>query len=88
MDIGSGVELGRAEISGEPDAIWFDGRRRRLYVAVGDPGVIDVIDTERMELVDSVVTEAGAKTTAFDPTRRRLYVFLPARCGAAVYELA
>jgi DNA-binding beta-propeller fold protein YncE len=85
IDVRNGRETGRTAISGEPDAIWFDRQRRRLYVAVGDPGQIDVIDTERMALVESVATEVGAKTTAFDHDRQRLYVFLPASCGAAVY---
>ncbi len=88
IDITSGRETGRTAISGEPDAIWFNRPRRRLYVAVGNPGMIDVIDTERMALVESVATEVGAKTTAFDHDRQRLYVFLPGSCGAAVYAVA
>lgn len=88
IDLRNGREIGRTAISGEPDAIWFNRLRRRLYVAVGDPGMIDVIDTDRMVLVESIATEAGAKTTAFDHERQRLYVFLPRTCGAAVYELA
>jgi DNA-binding beta-propeller fold protein YncE len=87
IDVASGLEVGRTQISGEPDAIWFNRRQQSLYVAVGNPGVIDVIDTTSMALVDSVPTEAGAKTTAFDHGRQRLYVFLPTSCGAAVYEV-
>ena len=45
-----------------------------------------MIDTQRMALIDSIRTEQGAKTSAFDPGRERLYVFLPATCRAAVYE--
>jgi DNA-binding beta-propeller fold protein YncE len=87
IDIRNGRETGRTPISGEPDAIWFNRQRRTLYVAVGDPGVIDVIDTERMTLVETVATDIGAHTTAFDQGRQRLYVFLPERCVAAVYEV-
>jgi DNA-binding beta-propeller fold protein YncE len=87
IDTTNGGETGRTAISGEPDAIWFNPRRRRLYVAIGDPGMIDVIDTERMVLVETVPTEVGAHTTAFDNGRQRLYVFLPRSCGAAVYEV-
>lgn len=86
IDVRDGRETGRTAISGEPDAIWFNRQRRRLYVAVGDPGKIEVIDTERMALVESVASEVGAKTTAFDHDRQRLYVFLPRSCAAAVYE--
>ena len=88
FDVRTGRETGRTPASGEPDAIWFNRMRRTLYVAVGDPGVIDVIDTERMSLVESVATEVGAKTTAIDRERKRLYAFLPESCGAAVYDIA
>ncbi len=86
LDINSGRETGRTGISGEPDAIWFNALTRRLYVAVGASGRIDVVDTERMFLAEFVATEVGAKTTAFDNDRQRLYVFLPRTCAAAVYE--
>ena len=35
---------------------------------------------------DVVETEEGAHTTAFDPIRQQLYVFLPSSCQAAVYR--
>jgi hypothetical protein len=57
-----------------------------LYVAIGRPGVVDVVDTREMALAQELPTEAGAHTTAFDRTRHLLYVFLPSRCQAAVYE--
>jgi len=55
-------------------------------VAVGRPGVVDVIDTQMMTLAEEIVTEAGAGTTAFDVQRQRLYVFLPGTCRVAVYD--
>ena len=69
-----------------PDATWFNPRRRRLYVAVGKPGVVDVIDTERMLLAQTAVSEVGARTTAFDGDQHLPYAFRPASCAAAVYE--
>ena len=81
-----GDETGRTAISGPPDAIWFNARARRLYVAIGTPGVIDVIDTANMVVAQTIVTEEGAHTTAFDHDRQRLYVFMPGQCAAAVYE--
>ena len=86
VDLGSGKELASVGISGEPDAIWFNERRQRLYVGIGKPGLLDVVDTEHAALLESIPTELGAKTSAFDLTRQRLYVFLPDSCAVAVLE--
>jgi DNA-binding beta-propeller fold protein YncE len=86
LDLATGRERAAVEISGEPDAIWHNDTRGHLYVAIGRPGVIDVIDTDAMVRVAQVTTEEGAHTTAFDRGRQRLYVFLPQSCRAAVYE--
>ncbi|HLZ09430.1 MAG TPA: hypothetical protein VKT80_12620, partial [Chloroflexota bacterium] len=72
-------------IAGEPDAIWLNRKSNRLYVAIGKPGVIDIVDTAALAVVEQIQTEEGAHTTAFDPVRERLYVFLPRSCRAAVY---
>ncbi len=86
VDLTSGEEVAAVPISGEPDAIWFNPVRQRLYVGVGNPGLLDVIDTERLTLLGSIPVEAGAKTSAFDVERQRLYVFMPLSCAAAVFE--
>jgi DNA-binding beta-propeller fold protein YncE len=86
LDLEDGRELGHAPIAGAPDAIWYNARRERLYVAIEDPGVVDVINTQTMTLEEEVVTERGAHTSAFDPDRQRLYVFLPATCRVALYD--
>jgi DNA-binding beta-propeller fold protein YncE len=86
VDLASGKELSTIAISGEPDAIWFNPRRQRLYVGIGDPGLIDVVDTGRARLVESIPTEPGAKTSAFDVERQQLYVFLPRSCATVVLE--
>ena len=73
-------------MAGEPDAIWYSSAADRLYVAIGDPGVIDVLEVRTLSVVEQVTSEQGAHTTAFDSRRQRLYVFLPKTCQAAVYE--
>jgi len=88
VDLATGRELAHVAIAGEPDVIWHNAERNLLYVAIGRPGLIDVIDTEVMTRVEQVATEEGARTAAFDRTRQRLYVFLPHSCRAAVYEEA
>jgi hypothetical protein len=86
LDLGSGIEVGCAPIAGPPDAIWYNAERRRLYVAIAEPGMVEVIDTESMTTVQLLVTEAGAHTTAFDRAHQRLVVFLAASCQAAIYR--
>jgi hypothetical protein len=86
LDLASGQELGQVPIAGGPDAIWFNPHRKRLYVAIAEPGVVDVVDTVAMAVVQQVETERDAHTNAFDADRQRLYAFLPSSCPAAVYE--
>ena len=71
LDAGSGKILSVGPLSGGPDVVWFNAKRRQLYVAVGDPGVIDVFDTNSMQSLGSIVTEKGAHTTAFPPSGDR-----------------
>lgn len=86
LDLETGRELAGVAIAGEPDAIWYNPDRSRLYVAIGQSGVIDVIDTRAMAVVQEFPTETGAHTTAFDRLRQLLYVFLPNSSQAAVYK--
>jgi DNA-binding beta-propeller fold protein YncE len=86
LDLTRDREVASVAISGEPDAIWFNAQRQLLYVAIGTPGIIDVVDCERLVVAEEVATEVGAHTTAFDALRQRLFVFLPRSSRAAVYE--
>jgi DNA-binding beta-propeller fold protein YncE len=73
-------------IAGEPDVVWYNTNKHRLYCAVGNPGVIDVIDTNKMTLVEEIHIEEGVHTFAFDNIRQQLYAFLPHSCRVAVYN--
>ncbi len=86
LDLTTGREFETIEIAGEPDVTWHNSERGRLYVAIGRPGVVDVIDTTVLRRTEQIATEEGAHTAAFDRARQRLYVFLPGSCSAAVYE--
>jgi len=81
----SGRALGEVPLSGAPDVIFLEPHSRRLYVAIGDPGVIDVIDVDTMRRTETVPTEAGAHTLALDRKRRKVYAFLPRSHRAAVF---
>lgn len=85
LDVANGRELAHVSISGVPDAVWHNHLRNRLYVAIQQPGVIDVVNTQTMIVEQHLPMEEGAHTTAFDAQRQRLYVFLPS-CRVVVYE--
>jgi len=65
--------------------IFFNRVLRHLYVAIGNPGVVDVFDTDVMERIQTVPTERDAHTLGFDAERIKLYAFLPKTHRAAVY---
>ena len=65
--------------------IFLNATLGHLYVAIGDPGVIDVFDTRAMQPLETVATERDAHTIAFDATRHKVYAFLPHTHRAAVY---
>ena len=85
LDAATGRVQAMVALSGAPDVIFLDQALGRLYVAVGEPGVIDVIDVRAMRRLETVVTEPGAHTTALDGRGHRLYVFLPRTHRAAVF---
>jgi DNA-binding beta-propeller fold protein YncE len=82
----SGAILGAEPIAGVPDVVFFNAARSRLYVAIGDPGVIDVFDTAPLRRRETIPTESGAHTLSFDGARHLVCAFLPASHRAAVYE--
>lgn len=82
----SGEVLKNLPLPGAPDVVMHDPTLRRLYVAIGEPGLVCSFDSERLELVQTIETEAGAHTTGWDPIGRCLYVFCPGSGAAAVYE--
>jgi DNA-binding beta-propeller fold protein YncE len=86
LDLKRDCEVGSMAIAGEPDAIWFNAQRNLLYVAIGTPGLIDVVDCAPMSIAQRIETEAGAHTTAFDSRRQLLYVFLPGSSLASAYQ--
>ena len=85
IDAASGRVLGDVRLSGAPDVIFLNPRLGHLYVAIGDPGVIDVIDIVAMRREEVVPTEAGAHTLALDRKRNKVYAFLPRTHRAAVF---
>jgi DNA-binding beta-propeller fold protein YncE len=87
LEVSSGGVLDEKPLSGVPDVVWFNRQRRQLYVAVGDPGVIDVFATSPLVRLATIATESGAHTTALSPAGDWLCAFLPATHRAAIYDI-
>lgn len=84
----SGITVASVVISGDPDDVFFDAQRRRLYVVCGE-GFVDVIDQsgpDRYERSIKVRTASGARTGLFVPERDALFVAVPHR-GAQAAEI-
>jgi len=73
-------------LAGAPDVIFLDEGPGHIYVAIGDPGLVQVIDVNDRSVDQTVETEAGAHTLALDADRHRLFVFLPGTHRAAIFE--
>ena len=82
----SGELLASLALPGSPDVVMHDRELARLYVAIGEPGVVCSFDSTRLKSLETVATEQGAHTIGWDPDGRCLYVFCPERGGALVFE--
>jgi hypothetical protein len=60
----SGAVLGTVLLPGEPDVVMHDPALRHLYIAIGEPGVICVVDSDRLHLLQTVPAGPGAHTLA------------------------
>ena len=82
-----GTEVAKVAIAGVPDAIWFNPAASSLYAAIAEPGVLQVVDTNRMAIAEAIKTELGAQTTALDLRRQTFYVFKPITCSVAAFRI-
>jgi len=85
IDAASGRVLADVSLSGAPDVIFLNSRSGHLYVAIGEPGVIDVIEVATMRRKEVAPTEEVAHTLALDRKRGKVYAFLPQSHRAAVF---
>jgi len=81
----TGTLLATIPLPGAPDVVMHDPALAHLYVAVGHPSVLCVIDSHRLELLETIPTQDGAHTIAVDTGDHTVYAFLPDSPGAAVY---
>ena len=85
IDLQTGTVQATAELSGIPDVVFYNNKNHHLYVAIGNPGVIDVFHTDPLRLIESISTEQGAHTIAFNAVEHKVYAFLPQTHRAAVF---
>jgi hypothetical protein len=80
LDTLNGKELARTESCGDADDVFYDARRRQLYVACGE-GVLDVLALADPppRRIARIATAPGARTSLFVPEQDRLYVAAPHR---------
>jgi DNA-binding beta-propeller fold protein YncE len=86
LNVPTGQVQSTRPLSGSPDVIFFNPALHHLYVASGDPGGMDVFDTNEMRLIQTVSTEKGAHTIGFDPDRNKVYAFLPQTHRTLIYQ--
>jgi DNA-binding beta-propeller fold protein YncE len=86
IDADRGTILGTETIAGVPDVVFLDAELDRLYVAIGDPGAIEVFGTRPFRRHETIPIELGAHTLSFDAARHLVCAFLPGSHRAAVYE--
>ena len=79
LDTNGGRVVSKAECSGDPDDVFIDAARSRVYVTCG-AGTIDVFDREgndSLKLRTKIDTRRGARTSLFDAESDRLFVAVP-----------
>ncbi len=57
LDLNTGREIGSVQIAEEPDVVWCNRQRALLYCAIGGPGVLEVVDTRKLSVVEEIATE-------------------------------
>jgi len=88
IDLGSRKVSEPSTLAGPPDVIFYNPELDHLYVAIGDPGVLQVFDTKTMREIQTVITEPGTHTIAFNQNTGKVYAFMPKTHRVSVYEEA
>jgi DNA-binding beta-propeller fold protein YncE len=79
----TGKAVNELKICGDPDDVFLDTKRKRLYVSCG-AGFIDVIDTSGpYKRLAHIPTAQGARTSLFVPELDRLFLAVRASSGEA-----
>ena len=76
VDYQSGKVLGLASIGDSPDAAGFDPKHGLAFSSNGGDGTLTIVDAEKpgFPVLETVKTEAGARTMALDASTGRIYL--------------
>ena len=92
FDTGSGKMVAEMPIAGDTDDLFYDAKRKRIYVSGGE-GFLSVIgqrDADHYEPLAKIPTAAGARTSLWVADLDRLYLAVPLRpnqrCEIRVYQ--
>lgn len=79
LDTGSGAVVASVNIAGDPDDIFYDAKRRRLYVVcgAGSVNIIEQANPNIYKLTAKIPTASGARTGFFAPEQDSLFVAVP-----------
>jgi DNA-binding beta-propeller fold protein YncE len=81
IDTRTGAATARLETCGDADDVFFDAKRRRIYVSCG-AGSVDIFERNAATSyarISRVETSPGARTSLFVPPLDRLYLTVRAR---------
>jgi DNA-binding beta-propeller fold protein YncE len=81
LNADSGEVVAKIDISGDPDELFYDSKRHRIYAICG-AGKIDTIeqaDANNYQVATKIDTASGARTGLFVPERDELFVAVPHR---------
>ena len=81
LDTESGKVVATTDACGDADDVWLDEPAHRIYVTGGEGciSVIEQIDADHYQPAATIPTARGARTSFFDPQKRRLYLAVPKR---------
>jgi DNA-binding beta-propeller fold protein YncE len=81
LNTDSGNVVATSEIPADPDELFYDAKRRRLYVICG-AGYVQIIeqpDRNTYKSAATIPTASGARTGLFVPERDALFIAVPHR---------
>jgi YVTN family beta-propeller protein len=81
LDTQTGKIVADLAISGDTDDLFYDAKRKRIYISCGE-GFIDIVErssADNYQRLAKIATASGARTCFFSPDLDRLYLAVPDR---------